>query len=548
MSRRFPWSRLGIDETRDAGAIRKAYADALRAINVDEDIPGYTELRRARDQALWLAAQPEPGEVEDDADDGSLYGLGDFDDDYDDDEWDDGGQIWDVAPGLQQPLPGPADDPADAPPREPELTEAQRRAQAAWKQLLAVLYPDDMVSDEAVTHEELAEGLAALDVLIARANEADLLEHDALDDGLAELFARTWPRSAPFVEPANAAFGWLDEAGALEERGALMFLNQRLKGMRFHEKVQQPQHPLHKAWVELSRPGRVTLLDRLRVKRLEIDKLLDGIRQRYPELESHLDPERVASWDKGGALDGQPGGLGPQIVRWGFIVLVVGILALRLIAGFAGSDSDPSQPDAEAVAERLRDAEVEMALADIFGPEPDTAAVRATDPAFAQQFEAIAERRDKPRPAMLAYVRLKAAASTEGADRNSLAVRADLRHLWMTAARRQSDAVCRKVMSGDFADLDLGLTDKERDRERTLLKQLLDAKLLGKEVKGGAYRYSIPGWLVGDTIKRSKLSPDALTAALTDPDNPNRCRAEAALLEAVRAAPGKAPLEVMKGI
>jgi hypothetical protein len=545
MSRRFPWSRLGIDETRDAGAIRKAYADALRAINVDEDIPGYAELRRARDSALWFAAQPEPGASKDDeTDDGSLYGLGGLDDDYDDDEWDDGGQIWDVAPGLQQPLPGPS----DAPPPDPELTEAQRRAQAAWKQLLGVLYPDEVVSEEAVTHEELAEGLAALDVLITRAMEADLLEHDALDDGLAELFARTWPRSAPFVEPANAAFGWLDEAGALEERGALMFLNQRLKGMRFHEKVQRPEHPLHKAWVELSRPGRAGIIDRLRVKRLEVHKLLTGIRDRYPELESHLAPERVASWDNDGVLDGNPGWLTPAVARGLLVVVLVGIALVRLAAGLNDGDNDPSQPDAEAAAEALSNAEVEMALADIFGPEPDRATVRATDPAFASQFEAIAERQDKPRPAMLAYVRLKALASTEGADRNSLAVRADLRHLWMVAARRQSDAVCRKVMTGDFADLDLGLTDKERDRERALLKQLLDAKLLGKEVKGGSYRYAIPGWLVGDTIKRSKLSPDALTAALTDPDSPDRCKAEAALLEAVRAAPGKVPMEVLKGI
>jgi hypothetical protein len=544
MSRRFPWSRLGIDETRDAGAIRKAYADALRAINVDEDIAGYAELRRARDSALWFAAQPEPGAgKEDDADDGALYGLGDWDDD-DGEDWEDDSHPWDVAPGLQQPLPGPS----DASPPDPALTEAQRRAREAWQQLREVLYPGDMASEEAVTHEELAEGLAALDVLIARAMEADLLEHDALDDGLAELFARTWPRSAPFVEPASDAFGWIDEAGALEERGALMFLNQRLKGMRFHEKVQQPDHPLHKAWVELSRPGRVTLLDRLRVKRLEIDKLLGGIRQRYPELESHLDPERVASWDKGGALDGEPGGLGPQIVRWGFVALVIGILVLRVFSDFAGSVSDGSNPDAEAVAEQLRKAEVETALADIFGPGPDMATLRTTDPAFAKQFEAIAERRDKPGPAMLAFVRLKALASAEGADRNNLAVRADLRHLWMAAARRQSDAVCRKVMTGDFADLDLALTDKERDRERALLRQLLDAKLLGKEVKGGAYRYAIPGWLVGDTIKRSKLSPDQLTAALTDPDSADRCKAETALLEAVRAAPGKVPLEVLKGI
>lgn len=539
MSRRFPWNRLGIDETRDTGAIRKAYADALRAINVDEDIPGYTELRRARDQALWWASQAVRDDVAGDEDDGALYGLGGLDeDDWDDDE------DWDFGPAHQQPLPGGVTEPA----RDPELTEAQRRAQAAWKDLLGVLYPDDTASDEAVTLDELEQGLAALDVLIARANEADLLEHDALDDGLAELFARTWPRSAPFVEPANAAFGWLDEAGALEERSALMFLNQRLKGMRFHEKVQLPEHPLHKAWVELSRPGRVTMLDRLRVKRLEIEKLLDGIRQRYPELESYLDPERVASWDKGGALDGQPSGLGPRIVRWGFLALVIGVFALRMLAGLSNSGIDAKDADAVAAAEALKAAELDLALIDIFGEGTDMAAMSAVDPALAKMFDGLADRADKPGARMLAVTRLKALASTEGAERNDLAVRADLKHLWMTAARRQSDAVCRKVMTGEFVDLDLALTDKERDRERAMLKQLLDAKLLGKEIKDGEYRYSIPGWLVSDAIKRSKLSPEKLTAGLTDPDSPERCKAEIALLDAVRAAPGKVPLDVLKGI
>jgi hypothetical protein len=76
-----------------------------------------------------------------------------------------------------------------------------------------------------------------------------------------------------------------------------MFLNARLKGMRFHDKVQLPDHPLHKAWAELSRPGRAGIIDRLRAKRLDIDKLLTGLRQHYPELESHLGPERVASWE-----------------------------------------------------------------------------------------------------------------------------------------------------------------------------------------------------------------------------------------------------------
>ena len=41
MKRHFPWNILGIDATQDTAAIRKAYADALRATNLDEDIAGY---------------------------------------------------------------------------------------------------------------------------------------------------------------------------------------------------------------------------------------------------------------------------------------------------------------------------------------------------------------------------------------------------------------------------------------------------------------------------------------------------------------------------
>ena len=58
---------------RITAAIRKAYADVLRGLNVDEDIAGYADLRRARDEALWLAAQ---GAGEDDADDATAVAVG----------------------------------------------------------------------------------------------------------------------------------------------------------------------------------------------------------------------------------------------------------------------------------------------------------------------------------------------------------------------------------------------------------------------------------------------------------------------------------------
>lgn len=545
MSRaRFPWNRLGIDEISDTAVIRKAYADALRAINVDEDIAGYAELRRARDQALWLAAQSQRTAEEADADEGALYGLGGFDDDYDDDDgWGAEDHVWDIAPGLQPVTPGPVPFADSGPVPAPELTEAQARAQAAWRGLLDILYPDGEASEDSVTYAQMDEGQAHLGVLLEHADAVDIAEHDALDHALADVFARTWPRSAPFVEPANAALHWLEEAGTIEERPSLVFLNQRLKGMRFHEKVQRPDHPLHKAWLELVRSGRASMFDRLRVKRLEVDKLLTGIRDRYPELESYLDPQRVASWDGGEGSDGT----GPRLVRGIVIVLLVVALPRLISQCAAPADDDPAPPVAEAAA-ALEAAQADLAAAAVFGEGMDMAAVRAADSVFADQLRLALNNAGGDNARALALTRLKAFAAAEVADTNNLAVRADLKSLWMAAAQQQSAQACRKVMSGDVLDLDLALDPKQRSREQALLRQLLEAKLLSHNPKGGSFQYSIPGWLVGDALQRSGLSDDTFKAALSDPDSRNRCKAETALIEAVRAASQPVPEEVLKGL
>lgn len=528
--RRFPWDCLGIDETSDTGAIRKAYADALRATNVDEDIAGYADLRRARDQALWLAAQSQRAEEE-----GGDLGLGHLGDDQDDDadwlddDYDD--ELWGGRPSAYRSDPfAPAPDPA--------LGEAQERAKAAWQKLSGILYPEGEASDDAVTLGEMQAGLAALDVLIARSEEADIAEHDALDGALADLFARTWPRSAPFVEPANAAFHWLDEAGSIEERPALMFLNQRLKGMRFHEKVQEPDHPLHKAWTELSRPGAAGIVDRLKVKRLDVHKLLTGIRDRYPELESYLDPERVSSWDS--KPNAGASGLGPRVVR-GIVIMLVVLAVPRMLSQCSEGSEDSAPP----IAGRS-DAEVDAQVREIFGLSVDMDAVKRVDPKLAGELRVAVNNPEIVIP--LNYVRMQALASAEVAPRAALEARAELKAIWLTAAQAKSAQICRMAVDGDLRALTLDLSAKDRAREQDLLRELLEAKVLSHMPKGGESRYSIPGWLVGDTLERSRLSLERIKAALTDPDSADRCEAETALAQAVRASPKKVPDDVLKGL
>ena len=54
----FPWTVLAIGRTTDTTAIRRAYAERLKAMDLDRQIAEYDMLRRARDEALRLAADP----------------------------------------------------------------------------------------------------------------------------------------------------------------------------------------------------------------------------------------------------------------------------------------------------------------------------------------------------------------------------------------------------------------------------------------------------------------------------------------------------------
>lgn len=539
--RRFPWDRLGIDATSDTGVIRRAYADALRATNVDEDIAGYAELRRARDEALWLAAQAQRDGEGDSEDDLGLGSLGE-DEAAPDDDW-----LHDEDDGEWEDLPPSSYHDAPFAPAAPDRTrsEAQAKAEAAWQRLLAILYPDGEASEAVMTFAEMEEGLEALAILTARAEEADLAEHDAIDGALANLFSRTWPRSAPFVEPAAEAFHWLDESGSIEERWALRFLNQRLKGMRFHEKVQQADHPLHKAWIELSRPGRASVRDRLRVKRVDVLKLLDGIRERYPELESHLDPQRVASWDNGRTAPGDPG-IVPRIIRGLFIVLLLVGLP-RLIGSWyepGGEDSSPPimAPDSEGPSE----AELDAAVAEIFGPGIDMRTVEAEDAVFARDLRKVLKALGSSPDPVLAYVRQKALGAGESAQFGGLVTRAELKRLWLEAARSPED--CRAVLKGDFANRPVPLDEASQRRERELLKRLLDSRSLSGTARQEGGSFSVPGWVVDLTTRRSGLAPETVSAALRDPKHAARCDLERAMLDVMLREPAKVPVELLRAL
>ena len=546
--RRWPWDVLGIDPTQDEGAVRKAYADALRALDLDKDVRAYAALRQARDEGLWLARQ---GEQDDEGD----FGLGSLDDGPVDLGFDPASvRFNETTPtpheeGLDWSQLSPEDTgegsfdapPPDQPP-QPELTEDQERARDAWNGLLAILYPEGQYSDEAITLTQLDEGNRYLATLIERSDMCEIEEHHALDHGLAQLMAETWPRSAPFVEPAAEAFHWLDESGQIEERPALMFLNLRLRGMRFHEKVQEPSHPLNKAWVELSRPGRSNFIDRWRVKREHVYQLLTGIRERYPEVESYLDSERVASWEFPQESTG-----GAGLPWWIGIIIIVVVMRFASTVSDNNTSSYTPPPVPTVSSPVLNPADFDARIAGLFGEDIDYQAVREIDPVFADQLRNAMQSERYGNRKIEGFVRGQAYRASSIAEFDELVALLELKQLWMINAIATPD-MCRNVMVGDFNSVPLNLAGAMKARETQLLRRLLDAGVLNNLEGRSAGNFSVPGWAIERVMQRSGLSDEQVTRALRSPDDANRCRVEMTLIGVVKEEPGRVSAELLRSL
>lgn len=244
-----PWHILGIPPTSDAREIRSAYVRALKAIDVDADPAAFIALRGALEAAQAVAAQAEFGGA---------------------DEQDRPGQ----------------DDPATAP--RAEVDSPQR----ALVQLLRESYAPCAPSPE--------QSLAMLELWSEIVSDPRLehVEHFAdTERWAAELIAATVPFSDPLVVPAVLRFGWTSRAGTIGLDPAPRFLVARAGPLSLASELRAPDHPLHAAWSELTRPPDPDGgLRRGQVSAVEIDKLVSMVLRTQPELYTSFEPGRLALW------------------------------------------------------------------------------------------------------------------------------------------------------------------------------------------------------------------------------------------------------------
>lgn len=164
------WDTLGIAATGDVGAVRSAYARALKQIDMDTDPRAYIELREARDHALQMIRH------------GAM----------------------DVAESEQLVA---ASSPADGSP-EPDRAPIELPAGTYEEHFTDLMRLLGSEGDSVPAPPDATLLRARFDALLADPRMQEIAFRAHAEAQLAQAIATALPRSAMLVQPAIAAFGW----------------------------------------------------------------------------------------------------------------------------------------------------------------------------------------------------------------------------------------------------------------------------------------------------------------------------------------------------
>ncbi|MFA5964774.1 MAG: J domain-containing protein [Sphingomonas sp.] len=269
------WAILGVARGADRDAIRKAYARKLKVTNPEDDPEGFKTLRAAYEQALEALRWAQ-------------YDIAD-----EEDEWPSDGTASDE-PGddarWTEPSRGPA---AEASADVPTIEERERADElAAFQEItrgLSALLEAPERDDRAVERQFVAfRQSPALTEIAVRASA---------ETWLADLLARTVPRSDAILREATDLFGWDDSR---RQSWSVLRLMARLDEWRLIAALGQPGHRLHRGWLALRGAPKSNLAWRLGTLAPgvagQVRALLERIDGDAPGVAHSLDPAVVQRW------------------------------------------------------------------------------------------------------------------------------------------------------------------------------------------------------------------------------------------------------------
>jgi hypothetical protein len=288
------WSVLGIEATRDATAIKRAYAARLKDCHPEDDPDGFQRLRAAYEGALRYATPRKPRRATPLIDpkarrkqppipDEAVALLRDL--------------IGQDPPVVVDPDPTVAA--ADEAPAPVKREAKPPKPQAAPDPVTALRIQHDRrcrALQQLVLKGADADALrAALDELLASEPMESVGIHGRTELWLADLIADNSPRSDPLAAPAIQYFGW--RANRLgRERDSSMRVLARADDIVFLEGLRRKQGDHFDAWKALNaKPTRARRWTNIFVAG-GVRRLLHLIRMERPSLMGDIDSEGLAWW------------------------------------------------------------------------------------------------------------------------------------------------------------------------------------------------------------------------------------------------------------
>jgi len=286
VSRRYgAWQTLGIDAAdSDARAVKRAYAQRLKAIDVDAEPAAFIALRGAMEQALaelrWREQAAMAPSIEDE-------------DEADEDEADEEPDRWSVGwPGNAE-----ADRPAVI-----ALVEsgAEASADIAPNPLDSLNAEIEILSGLLFGEEDPGSIGWKIELCWREITTNPVLDRiDVLADveqWFAGAIAQSLPRSDPLVWPAIKFFGWSGDEQRWNGDGRVAAILRRQRDLYFLHQLAQPDNLLNYAFLLLQQsPDEVPPKDFARMEN-GVRMLLRSIRYQFPTAEWNFDEARVQAW------------------------------------------------------------------------------------------------------------------------------------------------------------------------------------------------------------------------------------------------------------